>query len=222
MQLREQYELERASNQIDREVRAGTIRTWSGVYLDPLWPTAATVRIDDIAHALSLLCRYTGHVDTFYSVGQHCLEVADYVRDMGGSPMCEMLGLLHDAEEAYFGDMSSPLKKNYPDYKKHGARMREFIFDKYVPGWQQHPMYQDMVHKADQDMYQIERISQLLPFQEAEELCRTKYNRSIIYAKEPKEVEASFLRRFADLGAQERLSLEGRGTVSPKSNAERH
>lgn len=223
MSLMEQYVKEAAGAQIAREVAKGTMRTWSGVLVDPLHPQLDTVRIDDIAHALSMVCRYSGHVDAHYSVAQHSIEVSLYLLQMGASPLCQLMGLLHDAEEAYFGDMSSPLKKHYPDYRKHGDAMREFIYDKYIPDWRELPMYEDLVHKADQDLYQIERISMLLPYGEAEELCNKKYGRSVIkYGKEPKEVEAEFLRRFASLGATERVSVEGRGAVSPKSNHERY
>lgn len=222
MQLHEQYELEGAGAQIHREVAAGIIRVWPGVHVDPLRPTLDTVRIDSIAHSLSLQCRYTGHVDTHYSIAQHCLIVSQYVARMGGTPLCQLLGLLHDAEEAYFGDMSSPLKKHYADYRRDAERMREFIFDKYIPGWRNvPPYYMDMVHKADQDVYQIERISQLLPLEIARDLCAKKYNWGvIIHATSCTEVEAQFLRRFFELSAGERVSVEGRGPVSPKSNAE--
>lgn len=219
----EQYVKEAAGAQIAREVEKGSMRAWSGVLVDPLNPRLDTVRIDDIAHALSLVCRYSGHVDVHYSVAQHSVEVSLHLEQMGASPLCQLMGLLHDGEEAYFGDMSSPLKKHYPDYRKHGDAMREFIYDKYIPDWRELPLYEDLVHKADQDMYQIERMSSLLPYGEAEELCNKKYNRSVIkYGKEPKEVEAEFLRRFAYLGGLERVPLEGRGHVSPKSNHERY
>lgn len=54
----------------------GEITTYTGIQFDPLHPDPETIRIQDIAHALSLLCRGNGHVKTFYSVGQHCLSAA--------------------------------------------------------------------------------------------------------------------------------------------------
>lgn len=66
------------------------------------------IDIRDIAHSLSHLCRFTGHTNLFYSVAQHCLLVAEKIP---GGPEEKLAALLHDAAEAYVGDLSSPLKK---------------------------------------------------------------------------------------------------------------
>jgi 5'-deoxynucleotidase YfbR-like HD superfamily hydrolase len=69
------------------------------------WPLEEDVCIEDIAHSLSLLCRFTGHVKQFYSVGEHSVRV---------SYLCpaehQLWGLLHDAGESYAGDVNRPLK----------------------------------------------------------------------------------------------------------------
>lgn len=224
MQLRDALYGESAADQIEREVGAGTIKCWSGVYLDPLRPDTSSVRIDDIAHSLSLVCRYGGHCSKHYSVAQHCLEVSNYIAGLGGSPFVQMMGLLHDAEEAYFGDMPSPLKKHYPDFKRHGESMRDFVMDKYIPGWRETPRwYMEMVHQADRDMYQIERMSFSLPYAEGFALIKQKYGWGVINSgKEPTEVEAQYLRRFTELGEAGRVPVEGGGPVSPKSEAARY
>ncbi|WP_339079658.1 phosphohydrolase [Pseudomonas sp. TMP9] len=64
----------------------------------------------DIAHALSLICRFNGHCSRHYSVAQHSLLVADIVQSQGHSPEIQLQALLHDAAEAYVGDMVRPLK----------------------------------------------------------------------------------------------------------------
>lgn len=88
------------------------IVTYSGriVYLQH--PDPADILIEDIAHALSHICRYTGHVREFYSVAQHSCYVSDYCPSY-----YKMWGLLHDASEAYLGDVSAPLKSLLPEYR---------------------------------------------------------------------------------------------------------
>jgi hypothetical protein len=91
----------------------GKIRTFTGKYVDPLKMRAADVCIEDIAHHLSNFCRYVGACPYHYSVAQHSLYVSEVMeRKYPGSKMMALAGLLHDASEAYLGDMSSPMKHN--------------------------------------------------------------------------------------------------------------
>lgn len=70
-----------------------------------LSPDPDLVDIRDIAHALSNLCRFTGHARKFYSVAQHSVIVSELA-----SPEDAAWGLLHDSAEAYVGDLSAPVK----------------------------------------------------------------------------------------------------------------
>lgn len=88
-----------------------SIRTHSGGTFDLANPRPEDVCIDDIAHALSMLCRFTGHCRSFYSVAQHSVLVCDRVKELGGDLTAQRWALLHDAAEAYVGDWSSPLKR---------------------------------------------------------------------------------------------------------------
>lgn len=81
------------------------IQTYTGKRFSLLEPKAADVDIKDIAHALAHLCRFTGHSKWFYSVAQHSVLASLEVR-----PEFARAALLHDAAEAYIGDVSAPLK----------------------------------------------------------------------------------------------------------------
>lgn len=83
----------------------GKFNAISGKQIDLLCPTPNMIRLEDIAHALSNICRFGGHSRTFYSVAQHSVLVAEL------APFrLRKEALLHDATEAYVGDVIKPLK----------------------------------------------------------------------------------------------------------------
>lgn len=83
----------------------------SGRVFWPLDPRADEVHIDDIAQALSNVCRFGGRCSEFYSVAQHSVWVARYVENRHpGQPALALHALMHDAAEAYLGDVIRPLK----------------------------------------------------------------------------------------------------------------
>src|SRR4051794_27255584 len=96
------------------------IPTASGARFDPFAPDAASIEIRDIAHALGNLCRFGGHCRVFYSVAQHSCLVADLVERRGAGVECVHWALLHDASEAYLGDLPHPVKR----YSELGALYR--------------------------------------------------------------------------------------------------
>lgn len=124
------------------------ITTLSGRFFDLVKPEEYDYDIEEIATALSNLCRYTGHVNSFYSVAEHSVLVSRIVPV--GLGLC---GLLHDASEAFLGDVSSPLKKLLPDYKRIEERVEEAIARYFgIPF-----PYPAEVHEADKRMYWQER-----------------------------------------------------------------
>lgn len=100
------------------DLRNEFIETSSGRAFYPYAPKEEQINIDDIAHALSHLCRFGGHCKFFYSVGQHSILVSDYLKQEGHSSLIQLYGLLHDATEGYMVDIPSPIKQGLSDYKK--------------------------------------------------------------------------------------------------------
>lgn len=83
-----------------------TIRTISGRLVSLVDPQPATIDIGDIAHSLALQCRFIGHLPSHYSVAQHSCFVSEIIDD----PLLQLAGLMHDAAEAYTGDLTAPMK----------------------------------------------------------------------------------------------------------------
>jgi uncharacterized protein len=97
-------------------VKDSVIETYTGKFLDLLDPKPEEIDIRDIAHSLSMQCRFTGHTRSYYSVAEHCVRCSEYARKVHTSPMLALQCLFHDAAEAYLSDVSTPLKKLLPAY----------------------------------------------------------------------------------------------------------
>ncbi len=108
------------------------ITTFTGKHFDPVNPDMSQVDIIDIAHALSLICRGNGHVQTFFSVGQHCINAAREAAARGYSKRLVLACLLHDAGEAYMSDVPRPLKAAMPEYVQIENRLLDLIYEKYL------------------------------------------------------------------------------------------
>jgi len=100
---------------------------------EPFYPLAAApgdIEITDIAHALGMVCRYAGHCRRFYSVAEHSVLMSTTV-----DPENALWALLHDATEAYLGDIVRPLKHQLPGYLAAEAQLMEAITLKFnLPG----------------------------------------------------------------------------------------
>lgn len=92
------------------------MQTFTGRQYWPMDPRPHEVYIEDIAHSLSLQCRYAGHCLRFYSVAEHSVLIA---RHLAGThaPEVALAGLLHDAPEAYCVDIPRPLKPYLTNYR---------------------------------------------------------------------------------------------------------
>lgn len=101
------------------------IRTHSDLYFNYLEPDPDTIRIEDIAHGLSNTCRFAGQTK-FYSVAQHSYLVSCIL-----PPELKLQGLMHDAAEAYIGDVPKPLKNLLPDFMRIERIVEQAIFKKF-------------------------------------------------------------------------------------------
>jgi len=107
--------------------------TNSGVKIDLTNITMNQIKIEDIAHHLTRICRYGGALDfdTHYSVAQHCILLHYYAVSNGLSQEVQKNILMHDAAEAYLGDIVSGLKHLLPDYKIIERKIENLICRKY-------------------------------------------------------------------------------------------
>ena len=108
------------------------IMTYTKKMFDPLHPNAELIDIEDIAHALSMLCRANGHFKSFYSVAQHSINCMKEAKARGYSDRIQLACLLHDASEAYLSDVTRPVKAELPRYKEIEAPLQELIWNKWL------------------------------------------------------------------------------------------
>jgi len=124
------------------------ILTYSGTRFELIMPTGAMVKPQDIAHALARLCRFNGHTREHYSVAQHSLLVAELV-----PAEHKLQALLHDATEAYVGDMTRPLKQLMPEFQYAERRVWLAICEAFHIEPELHPS----IHHADMLALGMER-----------------------------------------------------------------
>jgi hypothetical protein len=97
----------------------------SGKWFDFGAPASCDFTIEDIAHGLAHVCRYAGQCRRFYSVAEHSVLVSEVAVGF------ELEALLHDAAEAFLGDITRPLKQMLPEYKKIEHNVEKVIFSRF-------------------------------------------------------------------------------------------
>ena len=177
------------------------VQTYTGRKFWPLNPEASDVCIEDIAHALSMKCRFSGHTTHFYSIAEHSIHVSALLEDTG----FELWGLLHDASEAYLPDVASPIKDSIIGFRKleHNVMIEVArAFGLWPPG---EPAE---VKIADRSMLQCEHLQAM-----SEGPAWMRFEGQIPQVNlnfwSPKTAEMAFLRRYSDLRQNLRPVAEG-------------
>jgi 5'-deoxynucleotidase YfbR-like HD superfamily hydrolase len=166
------------------------IRTFSGGYFWPLDPRPEDLKIEDIAHALSNLCRWTGHSREFYSVAQHCVLVSENV-----PPLVKLEGLLHDASEAYLADLARPIK-HAPGlgdvYRKVERKLELVIAEKFnLPS-----EFSPIVKTVDSRLLMTEKRDLMVGDWNEQHVEGAKPFNFSIEPWSPKQAEQEFLQRY--------------------------
>lgn len=124
-------------------VGANSIQTYSGAEFD-IWESGPeSINVEDIAHSLSLQCRYNGHIRMFYSVAEHSLILSGWILAQTGDRQLALEALLHDASEAYLCDIPRPFKVHLKEYKLLEERVEKMIATKFALVYPWSPMIKD-------------------------------------------------------------------------------
>jgi len=134
-----------------------SICTSSGIEFNPFDLDPEMIVTSDIAHALAHICRYMGHCPRFYSVAEHSLNVTRLLEfDYPGNFKLHLMGLLHDASEAYLFDLPRPFKKIMPEYREIESQVQSVIYKKFVGETTEEEL--KLVHEADRDIFRGELL----------------------------------------------------------------
>ena len=167
-------------------------QTFTGGQFWPLHPRPEDVKIEDIAHALSQVCRFAGHSIWPYSVGHHSLLVSANCR-----PENALVGLLHDAPEAFVGDMVTPLKRDMPTFEAAERGWALAIGDAFGLGEQLVALPAD-VKEADVRALMTEKRDVMSTCSHPWHSVGEPFETSITPATAP-YIEDAFMRRFESL-----------------------
>ncbi|MBS3652466.1 hypothetical protein KEU06_28165 [Pseudaminobacter sp. 19-2017] len=167
-----------------------TITLASGHVFDFLDPHSSRFEIEDIAHGLAHVCRYAGQCRDFYSVAEHSILVSEVVEDY------QFEALMHDAAEAFLGDVTRPLKQLLPDFKRIEADVEDAIFERFGLNRD----FKEVIKDADLRVLAAEQAQVMAPGT-ADWAAEAGIVPAEIYVRylTPREAKARFLERFREL-----------------------
>lgn len=171
--------------------RGNAIFTFTNTRFYPLDPKVDEVLIEDIAHALSQMCRANGHFKAFYSVAQHSINCMKEAKARRLSPRVQLACLIHDASEAYISDITRPVKSHLEEYRKIERKLQAVIFEKF-----------NIADLSEEELNMVEEIDNALLYLEFERLHHqgiTKHLAAKLYSdpdvteRDMRTVETEFL-----------------------------
>jgi len=180
------------------------LQTVSGRFVNPLDPDLEQIDIQDITRALANTCRFGGHCRSFYSVAQHSVIVSELVEERGGDPEDVFAALMHDAAEAYLGDMPHPLKHRSAlgeAFKQAEKHLEQAINTRFniKPGVPE-------IKRADRALLATERRALSTEDWHWPELDGVEPLEIELTAWSPDDAAAKFKARYAELEARRRAS----------------
>ena len=176
------------------------LQTVSGRWVNPFDPDPEQLDAGDIARSLANQCRFGGHCRAFYSVAQHSVIVSELVEGRGGDAEDAFAALMHDATEAYLGDMPHPLKHRSAlgrAFREAEGHLEQAIRDRF---------------RIRPDVLEIKRVDRALLASERRAFSAETWHWPELEgvdpldieltAWSPDEAEAAFNRRYAELDAR--------------------
>lgn len=175
------------------------IRTYTGLDFHYIGGDPNEVCLEDIAVALSRQPRFCGHTDSYLSVAQHSVFVSTLVQRKGGSEHEQMVGLLHDATEAYMCDIPRPLKVLLPEYKE----LERGVWDKICRHFFGEPVeISPLIKECDQEALEVER----------EHFCGAPHVTSPIWPFDEEDAYQSFIYRYKEIKSGKLQNAGGEGS----------
>jgi len=177
------------------------IQTYTGkkFYIDD--PKPEDIDIRDIAHSLSMSCRFGGHCNYFYSVAEHCIRMVKYIyprtvdqsQSIGSIEIKGKFALLHDAAEAYLRDFPKPLKMLLPEYSQYETVLLDKILNKFgVDRYDNSQEWSDVM-LADVRILATEKKCIMSPEPDDWKLPEDPYDDIIVPLSTPQDAERIYL-----------------------------